>query len=166
MIVLLKKLLAETIGSLLGKAKVITSDYDEDNANKPQTSIEVRVIYQRSTWLKSQNQRVYDFLIEVDVKDLRTDDKVQNIIDDLCYGLLVANTFKGHLDLIEDKNEGYSEGIWTYQIILRLTYPSSEEIRDCMGHKPIIYTGLEVSIYPSYEPNLDKSDNVQLIPIT
>lgn len=166
MIVLLKKLLADTIGSLLGKAKIITSDFDEDTANKPQTSVQVRVIYQRSTWLKSQNQRVYDFLIEIAVKDLRTDDKVQNIIDSVCYGLLVANTFKGHLDLIEDRNEDYSEGIWTYQILLRLTYPSSEEIRDCMGHSPIEYTDLEVSIYPSYKPDLSKPIHVESTPIT
>lgn len=161
MIVFLKQALALTMSEILDNARIITSSFDEKTANKAQSQLEIRINYIRSLWSKPQRIRTYDFEINVIEKNLRTEDNIQNTIDRLCYGLLGANRFGNHLEIVEDSFKEFEDGLWSYQITIRLSY-TAEQL-DCMelGFDAKTFDSLFVSLYPTFESDFDKPPIVE-----
>jgi hypothetical protein len=160
MIVFLKNALAQTLTEILeNSAKIVTSGFNE-KANKVQSQLDINVIYQGSVWSKNSQTRIFDYDIDIKSKDLRTDDSTQIIIDQICFGLLGANRFGNHLDIVSDSFEGYADGIWDYQIKIRLTYPNSLDVDNDAEIDAIEIANITVGIFPTFETDFHRPTGI------
>lgn len=113
--------------------KIIKSNFDEDNDNKPQMSRQVIIIHRdNSSTLKSQKEKSFTnidrFDIEVTVKDLRSDDPIQNLVD-VIKKSLIGSIFGGvPIQVLTATSEGVANGIWKYIITVTVITNQSAEI--------------------------------------
>ena len=159
MIVKIKKQLAQIILTILNrKVKIVTSMFEEDNANKPQSDNEVRVYHtgdtlQKITSRKATYVRNYQFQIEVSVKNIRMDDEVQQLVDLIIFGLMDATITNMPVNLEQVINDGQNDnGIWKYLIRVVIPIPIDSLSPEVCNFEceEFSFNEIQLDIHPSY----------------
>jgi len=168
-IVAIKNRIALILGTALEgygqNVKIIKTNFDEDNDNKPQTSKQVVVIHRDSsvTLQNTKDKTFYSierFELEVTVKDLRSDDPIQNLVD-IIKKAFIGSIFNGiPVKSVTATNQGFNDGIWKYIISLDITvndssvsYPDDECLLGDVTDFDFV-----ISILPSYNKPLRGSN--------
>lgn len=139
MIVAIKKRLALIIATALEsfgiQVKVIQSGFNEDTDNKPLVSKQITIVHRDSTvTLKSAKDGSYitenRFDLTLTVKDLRSDDTVQNVVSIIATSLIGSNFGGIPIKELTIDNQGYDNGIWKYLISFIVTLNSIDDKDD------------------------------------
>lgn len=156
MIVLIKQEIAKAIEEALTiKARLRTSRFNEQTENRPQKDVEIGIYHLSDSWVrngKATYVRNYRFSIEVAVKNLRTDDEIQNLVDLICFQFLVTRLF-GHELIIEkvDNNGIDNESIWRYLITVYVGITTDQNTQNCdYSRQPYSFDEIAINLYPSY----------------
>lgn len=137
-------------------AKIIQSNFNEDSDNKPQMSRQVVIRHLDSEYTlqnaRDQSFKCFSrFQVEVTLKDLRTDDNIQNLVDIVCRALIGASINGIPIKSLSVSNSGFDNGIWKYLIELGVDHLTNalDPDDECKlsGIESIDFV---VSVFPSF----------------
>lgn len=162
MIVFIKNEIARILNDSMSSVKMRTSRFNERTSNKSQRDLEVNVYHVGDTFVrvgKNSYIRNYRYRLEISVKNLRTDDEIQDIADLTIYSLLAASISGNHEIIIEsdDSQEIDEQSIWRYTIDLYVSVPTNKDTINCDLTKEYSFDSIMVNIYPSYDTPLASS---------
>lgn len=155
MIVRIKLALADVITNAFNnKAKVRTARFNEAAENRPQRDVEVGVYHTGDSFArngKGTYTRNYRYQIEVAIKNLRSDDEIQDTVDFIVYTLLGASIF-GHEIIIDkiDNNGVDNQSIWRYTIGVTVGLMTTKDTGDCDFTTEFKFDSISINLYPSY----------------
>lgn len=148
-------IIANALETYSQSVKVLKSGFREFDENKPQTSKQIVINHKKSD-VTLQNVRDRSFYctetfdIEVSIRDLRTDDTVQDLTD-LLKRHLIGSVYKGMvLKEVSARNEGFQNGIWRYVITVDVFYVDYLDSNDDCLFEGIKDFSVTVSVSPNY----------------
>lgn len=156
MIVLIKNQLSEILKQALDtRVRIRTARFNESTENRPQKDLEIGIYHQNDSFVrtgKGTYLRNYRYQLELAIKNLRTDDEIQDLVDFVVYSLLAASIF-GHEIIIEKTdNLGIdNQAIWRYTIAIYIGINTSKDTINCeFTTSDFSFDSVNVNLYPSY----------------
>lgn len=152
--------------------KVQTVMFDEDSANSAQSDREIRVYHTGDTLQRLSKgtakhgdtyNRNYAFKIEIAIKNIRTDDEIQNTADRVFYGLLRRRISNLPIIIESIENQGKNtNSIWKY--IIKVVIPlvtNADTIDSCLfDEEAFNFNEVSLDLFPSYSDPLIPESNI------
>ena len=154
---ILKKL-SEALEDNNYSVRLTKDNFDENSNNVPATVCEINFLYTGSEWEsleESKNHepfsynRTLNFSLVAKIKNIRTEDKIQDFNDFIIESLSAISIFERYLRINSDTFEEYTEGFWIYRQEWSYTlYNLSPSNCDGQGYN---FSSIQIFINPSYE---------------
>lgn len=136
--------------------KILGSNFDEINSNRPQSNCEIHVFYRGSDRANTGNNnskntvsyRNYNFEIELIHKNLRQEDITQDLVDIIWNALdsVIINNHK--LILVSDSFVEFENGFWRYSFTTYITFVNTTDTVECTTE---LIQSVRILISPSTE---------------
>lgn len=158
MIVEIKNALALLVKEIVKpKASIVTSRWNESTSNRPQKDVEITITHLSDQYTKlgiQQYVRNYTFEIVIAVKNLKTDDEIQLLVDQLIYNVIKSKVYNQEIVFEKATNNGVDENsIWRYTLQVYIAVKTNTHFPvecDFSNSSPFQFDSVRVTVSPSY----------------